>query len=75
MMQVNKQGQDWLLVKAKLGEIIVAMHDAMERGLSIEEYNLCRGQVATARELIEWVEPSTPPLTEEDSYGISNPEE
>lgn len=71
----NKLGADWAIMKARLKTTIADNHAAMEHGLSVEEYNKCRGAVLLARELIEWVEPTTPPKTEEDSYGISDPSE
>lgn len=74
-MIVNKQGQDWVLIRKKLGEAIRDAHAVMEGGVSMEEYHRCRGQIAMARELIEWVDPTTPPITHEDDYGISDPEQ
>lgn len=74
-MKVNKAGQDWVLIKAKLRSVIERAHAMMESGLSVEEYNSARGQIAVARELIEFVEPTTPPVTHEDDYGISEPQE
>jgi hypothetical protein len=74
-MNINKQSVEWQLIKAKLNTIIIAARDAMEStALPMEEYNFLRGQIAVARELIEWVEPTTPPITTEDDYGISDPE-
>jgi hypothetical protein len=72
-VNVNKAGQDWLLIKAKLHSVISEAHALMEFGLPVEEYHRAVGRVATARELIEWVEPTTPPVTSEDDYGISTP--
>jgi len=74
-MKINKEGQDWKLTRAKMKDIVATARSVMESGTSLEEYNFCRGQIAVVRELCEWAEPTTPPVTEEDDYGISNPEE
>jgi hypothetical protein len=75
MMKVNKESPDWAMIKRWLSEQIDDSHSDMERGLTVEEYNKCRGHIALAKALIEWVEPTTPPLTSEDDYGISAPVE
>ena len=74
-MKVNKAGQDWLLMKHKLKAVIATAHANMEAGLSSDEYHAARGQIAVARDLIEMVEPTTPPVTTEDDYGISDTEQ
>jgi hypothetical protein len=74
-MNVNKVGQDWRLIRFRLVEMIDAAHSLMELGLTVEEYQQAVGRVAMARELIEWVEPTTPAPTLEDDYGISDPSE
>lgn len=71
--QVNKAGTDWLLVKAEMKTRIHSTQEDMLRLLPPEEYHRLRGAVMVMRELIEWVEPTTPPQTEEDDYGISDP--
>lgn len=71
--QVNKAGTDWLVLKAQIHTIIQEAHTRMEQPLSIEQYNFWRGQIAMARDLIEWVEPTAPPQTQEEDYGISDP--
>jgi hypothetical protein len=73
-MSINKAGADWLILKARINTMIAQSRDAMEAGQSVEEYNFLRGHIAMAKELIEWVEPTTPPITTEDTYGISDPE-
>lgn len=72
-MKVNKEGTDWLLIKKWLEERIDEFHIVMEFQQPIEMYNQIRGSILLARDLLEWVEPTTPPQTEEDDYGISNP--
>ncbi len=72
--QVNKEGVDWLLVKAELNTRIADFQNQMLQSLPPEEYHRCRGAILLAKELIEWVEPTTPPKTSEEDYGISTPE-
>ena len=72
-MQVNKEGADWKVLKAKLNTMIDGLQEDMLNLLPPEEYHRCRGGILLAREVIEWVEPTTPPITEEDNYGISDP--
>lgn len=67
-MNVNKAGVDWLNIKKWLLDKVDELHKAMETPLNIEEYNQARGSILMARELIETVEPTTPPTTEEDQY-------
>lgn len=74
-MKINTAGQDWILMRVKLKEIVATARGVMESGTTFEEYNFARGQIAVVRELCEWADPTTPPVTEEDDYGISNPEE
>lgn len=73
MSAVNKSGADWLILRSRLFTSIADMHRKMESPLTLEEYHAARGSIALARELIEWVEPSGPPQTTEDDYGISDP--
>lgn len=75
MSAPNKHSGDWALVKTKLNEMVATAFDAMiGPTVDIAEYNFLRGQIVLAKELIEWVEPTTPPVTTEDNYGISDPE-
>ena len=74
MINVNKAGADWGNTKAWLAARIDGLHRQMEDQLSAEEYHQCRGAILLARELIEQVEPTTPPQIEEENYGISNPD-
>jgi hypothetical protein len=71
-VQVNKEGADWKLVKAELNTRIAQLQDQMLSSLSVEEYHRCRGSILLAKDLIEWVEPTTPGKTSEDDYGISD---
>lgn len=71
---VNKSGTDWGNTKKWLLIQIEKLHRQMEQPLSLEEYNQVRGSILMARELIEAVEPTTPPKTAEDDYGISSPD-
>jgi hypothetical protein len=73
-MQVNKAGTDWLLLKSEINSRIAGLHRDMEASLAPEEYHALRGGIAFARRLIEWVEPTTPPVQVEDDYGMSDPE-
>lgn len=72
--QVNKLGADWLLIKKWLRDRIEASHHNIENGLTLEEYHAQRGRILMAKELIEMVEPTAPPQTSEDDYGISTGE-
>lgn len=72
-MQVNKEGADWLLIKAELNSRIADFQQQMLASLPPEEYHRCRGAILLAREMIEWVEPTIPPKTKEDDYGMSDP--
>lgn len=75
MTTPNKQGADWALTKGWLNTQIAKMQDEMLSPLTPEEYHRARGGILLARELIEWVEPTTPPKVEgEDDYGISDPD-
>lgn len=74
-MKINKLSAEWLIIKAELNTLIERARAAMEAGLPVEEYNFFRGQIAVAKEMIEAVEPTRPPVTTEDDYGISDPEE
>lgn len=75
MSKVNKKGTDWLLLKGELNTRISNMQEDMLGLLPPEEYHRCRGAILFAREIMEWVEPTTPPVTTEDNYGISDPEQ
>lgn len=70
---VNKEGVDWLLIKAKLRSDIAAAQEQLLAELTLEQYHAIRGAILAAKELIEWVEPTTPPKIEEETYGISDP--
>lgn len=70
----NKAGADWALMRGWLKTQIATKQDEMLTPLTPEEYNAARGAILLAKEAIEWVEPSAPPQTEEDDYGISNPD-
>lgn len=72
-MQVNKEGADWHLLRAEINTRVADLQEDMLRVLSPEEYHRCRGAVLFARGLIEWVEPTTPPKTQEEDYGMSDP--
>lgn len=73
-MQVNKDGADWLLLKAELNTRIARLQEDMLNPLPYEEYNRCRGGILFAKEIIEWVEPTAPPQTTEENYDISDPD-
>lgn len=73
MSKVNKAGTDWLILKAEINSRIGRMQEDMLSLLPPEEYHRCRGAILMARELIEWVEPNTPPTTKEEDYDISDP--
>lgn len=73
--QINPAGTDWLLIRAHLNTRIAELHREMESPLAPEMYNQHRGAILLARELIEKVEPTSPPKTTEDNYGMSDPEE
>lgn len=70
---IPKQGAEWLIVKNWLFAKIDEAHSTMDGGVTFDHYNSLCGQVALARELIEKVEPTRPPLSQEDDYGISQP--
>lgn len=74
-MRINKASAEWLIIKAELNTLIDRARAAMEAGVSLEEYHYLRGQIAVAKEIIEGVEPTRPPVTTEDNYGISDPTE
>lgn len=74
-MRINKLSPDWLMAKAWLDDRIEQSRLSMESGLSSDDYNFERGQIALARALIEAVDPTTPPQTLEEDYGISTPED
>lgn len=69
---ISKQSAEWLLIKAWLNTKINEAHAAMEFGLTLEEYSAMRGRINLARLLIEEIEPTTPPQTKEEDYGISS---
>jgi hypothetical protein len=71
---VNKEGADWLLIRSHLNTLIEQLQQEMLSLQPPEQYHAHRGAILFARGLIEWVEPSTPPKTSEDTYGISDPE-
>jgi hypothetical protein len=73
-VKINKLGGDWLVAKAWLEEQISKSQRTMEGGLSSEEYNFERGRIALARAMVEFVEPTVPPQTTEDDYGMTPPE-
>lgn len=73
-MRINKSSPEWLIIKAELNTIVAKAREAMEGELAFHEYNFFRGQIAVAKELMEGVEPTTPPVTTEEDYGISDPE-
>ena len=68
---VNKSGTDWLVTKGWLTTKIDELHREMEASRTLEDYNYLRGQIALARALIEHVEPTAPPQTTEDDYGMT----
>ena len=70
---VNKAGTDWLLLRSHLHTLIKAQQALMEQGLSVEEYHRAVGSITMAREVIEWVEPTAPPQTKEEDYGMLDP--
>lgn len=70
MIKPNKEGADWLVIKAELKNRIASLQEEMLNELSPEQYNSCRGAILMARQIIEWVEPTTPPKTTEDDYGF-----
>ena len=70
---VNKAGSDWLHLRKFLKDEIDKAHQAMETPLSPEEYHEQRGVIRLARQVMEAVEPTAPPQTVEDNYGISDP--
>jgi hypothetical protein len=72
---VNKAGTDWLLIKSQLNTWIKDTHLVLEGELPLEEYHRLGGEIRLARKLIEWVEPTNPPQTVEDNYGLSDPKE
>lgn len=74
MIGINKIGHDWLIMKSWLHTKIENLHRNMEQPLNVEEYNQLRGSILLIREIIELVEPSSPPKEEEDDYGISGAE-
>lgn len=74
MSKVSKFSPEWAIIRAWLKEKIEAGHNYMDGGVSMEEYHFTRGQIALAKALIEEVEPTTPPVTVEDTYGMSDPE-
>jgi hypothetical protein len=71
--RVNKEGADWIVAKRWLREQIEKRQEEMLAILSPEEYHARRGAILMAREMMEWVEPTTPPKTTEDDYGSSDP--
>lgn len=71
--KVNKEGVDWLLIRGELKTRIAKYQEDMLAVLPAEEYHRCRGAILLAKELIEWVEPTTPPKTQEEDYDISDP--
>lgn len=73
MTTINKVGADWLVMRSRLFTKIADLHKQMEQSLTMEEYHAARGGIALARELIEWVEPSTPVGTTEEDYGMLDP--
>ncbi len=70
---VNSKGQDWLLMKAHINEVVTNLQEEMLNFLPNEEYHRLRGAIQFGRGLIDWVEPTTPPQTREEDYGISDP--
>jgi hypothetical protein len=70
MIKPNKEGADWLVIKAELKNRIASLQEEMLNELSVEQYNSCRGAILMARQIIEWVEPTTPPQITEDTYGF-----
>lgn len=73
-MTINKLSPDWIVAKQWLQDQIEKSHRNMESPLSPDAYNFERGRIALARDLIEEVEPTSPPQTSEEDYGISTPE-
>lgn len=75
-IKINKLSPEWVAIKAMLEAEIEEARTSMEAGQSHEVYQFTRGQIALARKVIEFVEPTTPPKPEqaEDTYGISDPD-
>ena len=71
MSKVNKEGVDWLLIKQWATERIEAHRNSLERPIYSDETSQLRGQIASLRELIAFVEPDVPPVVEEESYGLA----
>lgn len=71
-MIVNKEGQDWVLIRARLKENISTAREDMLSLLPEAEYHRLRGMIIAYRALIDWVEPNTPDVSIEDDYGISD---
>lgn len=71
---VNKDGFDWKLIKSELNTRIADLQSQMLSPLPLEDYHRCRGAILLAKDIIEAVEPTTPPKTVEDNYDISDPE-
>jgi hypothetical protein len=70
----NRQGEDWRLMRIKLSEMVATARGVMESGTTFEEYNFFRGQIMAIRQICEWADPTTPPVTVDDDYGISDPD-
>ena len=71
MTKVNKEGVDWLLIRKWASDKIEAHRNSLERQIYSDETSHLRGQIASLRELIAFVEPDTPPVVEEESYGLA----
>lgn len=72
-MKINQHSPEWQIIKAELNTMVGMAREQIEFGVTEIDYNFYRGQIALAKELIERVEPTRPPVTTEEDYGISDP--
>ncbi len=68
-MPVNKVGADWVIMRQWCITEIDAERNALETIRPEEYHHMSRGRIDALRKLIDFVEPSMTPETEEVNYG------
>lgn len=66
---VNKAGADWQNISKWIVGEIDAAHSKLESPLAFEQTVFERGRIAALRSLVEFVEPTRTPNTEDVNYG------